>query len=71
MKELYNEYEKSLDIQKKVIKINLIRLKQAQTDCNYREVRRLRSVLRLLYEEKNELEEKSNQLKGYIGKASF
>lgn len=67
MEVLYNEYEKSLQIQKNIIKSNTEKLKKAREVCNYKEVRRLKSLLKMLYEEKWELEEKTHQLKKYLG----
>ena len=67
MEVLYNEYEKSLQIQKDIIKSNTDKLKKARESYNYKEVRRLKALLKMLYEEKWELEEKTHLLKGYLG----
>lgn len=66
MKDLYREYKKSLFIQKEIIKNFTDKLNSARAEYDIKEVRRLKSILRILYEEKNELEEKIHQLRGYI-----
>ncbi len=67
MEQLYREYEKSLEIQNKVIKTNTEKLRRARASCNCKEIKRLNTLLRTLYEEKYELEEKSRALGKYIG----
>lgn len=60
------EYENSIVVQSGVIKTNLEKLKQAQKKSNYKEIKRLNSLLCVLYEEKSELEERAHQLKKYV-----
>lgn len=64
--ELSREYEKSIVIQTKVIQGNLDKLKNARKSLNFKEIKRLNSLLCVLYEEKSELEERAHQLKEYI-----
>lgn len=66
--ELSREYEKSIAVQSRIIKGNLDRLKEARRKANLKEVKRLNSLLCVLYEEKSELEERAHGLKEYIGK---
>ncbi len=66
MKELYKIYADSVTVQKKVIDETTLKLLQAKNAHNISEIKRLNTLLRLLYEEKWELEEKKRQLKSYI-----
>lgn len=54
--ELKTTYENCIEIQKDVIKKNRIRLNAAEKKRDYEEMRRLRYVLNILYDEKTELE---------------
>ncbi len=65
LEQLSKEYEHSIKIQKEVIEINRKKLLQAQKNGNYKEIKRLTLLLRVLYDEKSELEEKANKLKHY------
>lgn len=65
LKELGKEYERSIVIQKKVIEENREKLKKARQTGDFNEMKRLCSLLRVLYDEKSELEEKANQLRNY------
>ncbi len=56
LEELYTQYELSIEKQKKTIEENRIKLKDAHLRHNLGEVERLNRLLRLLYEEKLELE---------------
>ena len=56
LEELYTQYEPSIEKQKKTIEENRIKLKDAHLRHNLGEVERLNRLLRLLYEEKLELE---------------
>ncbi|MCM1485690.1 MAG: hypothetical protein NC122_05740 [Faecalibacterium sp.] len=66
LEELSREYERSIDVQSQVIKGNLDKLKKARKAMNFKEIKRLNSILCILYEEKSELEERAHQLKEYI-----
>ncbi len=68
MEKLYSEYRNSLKIQNEIIRSNLEQLRTAKSNFNYKEVRRLSSILRILYDEKRELEEKSLLLRDYLDK---
>lgn len=65
LKELGQEYERSIVIQQNVIEENRKKLHKARLTGNFTEMKRLNCLLRVLYEEKSELEEKANQLKSY------
>lgn len=66
MSELYLQYEDCIRVQKHVIERNRKRLRQALQSCNAGEVQRLNKVLRVLYEEKSELEERAQGLRDYL-----
>ncbi|MBQ7116589.1 MAG: hypothetical protein IJN88_00075 [Clostridia bacterium] len=63
--DLAKEYDHSVAIQKEVIEINRQKLKQARIKGNYNEVKRLTTLLQILYDEKSELEDKANRLRNY------
>ena len=65
LKDLAREYDHSIKIQKEVIEINRQKLKNARMKGNYNEVKRLTSLLHILYDEKCELENKANRLRNY------
>lgn len=65
LKELSNEYEDSIIVQLEVIESYRARLKVARDKANFKEIKRLNTMLRILYEEKSELEERAYQLKQY------
>lgn len=58
-------YENCIDVQKRVIAANREKLNAAEKELDFAEIRRLRYVLNVLYDEKCELEEKFSQLKEY------
>ena len=63
---LYAQYNHCIDVQKDVIARNRSRLQRAQAAYNMAEVQRLNALLRILYEEKSELEERANGLREYL-----
>ena len=65
-KELSIEYEASILIQKQVIGSYREKLNAAQERHDYKEIKRLNSLLKILYEEKSELEERAVGIKEYI-----
>lgn len=65
LKQLGEEYEKSIQIQTQVIKKNREKLNKARKSYNFKEVKRLNTLLKLLYEEKWEMEEKVVQIRKY------
>lgn len=65
LQELANEYEKSIEVQKNVIKSAREKLNNARKTGNFREIKRLNTLLQVLYDEKGELEEKAYRLKRY------
>ena len=66
MRDLYLQYEDCIRVQKRVIERNRSRLRLALRSCNASEVQRLNKVLRVLYEEKSELEERAQGLREYL-----
>jgi hypothetical protein len=66
MGEHYLQYEHCIAVQKRVIDRNRRRLWQALHAANAGEVQRLNKVLRVLYEEKSELEERAQGLREYL-----
>ncbi len=66
LKQLGMEYEESITIQKEIIKKNRERLAQAMKKHNFKEVQRLNSLLKTLYEEKWELEEMAVEIRRYL-----
>ncbi|MBQ3135872.1 MAG: hypothetical protein IJB74_00175 [Clostridia bacterium] len=65
LQDLAKEYDHSVAVQKQVIEINRKKLLQARRKENYTEVKRLSTLLQILYDEKSELEEKANRLRNY------
>ncbi len=65
LQELANEYEKSIEVQKNVIKSAREKLQNARKSGDFREIKRLNTVLQVLYDEKYELEEKAHKLRNY------
>ncbi len=63
--DLIDTYAECIEIQNKVISVNRARLNVAEKKRDYEEMRRLRKVLNILYDERNELEELNNCLKEY------
>lgn len=64
--QLSNEYDCAITNQKFVIGRYREKLNKAQKEKNFKEVKRLNSLLRILYEEKSELEERAVGIKEYI-----
>lgn len=63
---LYVQYNHCIEVQKNVIARYRARLQRAQRTFNMAEVQRLNALLRILYEEKSELEERANGLREYL-----
>lgn len=66
MEELFNVYNNSVAVQIKVIAATRERLKLARKVHNISEAKRLETLLKVLYDEKTELEEKRRQIKEYL-----
>ena len=64
--QLGREYEESIILQKEIIKKNRDRLNVARKRFNYNEIKRLNTLLKILYEEKWELEEKAAAIRKYL-----
>lgn len=56
LKELKATYDNCIKVQNDVISKNRLRLHRAEKSRDYEEMRRLRHVLNILYDEKTELE---------------
>ena len=65
LNELRNTYYDCIEVQKNVIKINRLKLCKAEKKRDYEEMRRLRRVLNILYDEKTELEYLALSLEKY------
>lgn len=63
---MYGEYENAINVQKEVINKRREELKAAREKGNFREVKRLNTLLVLLCQEKSELEERARGLREYI-----
>lgn len=63
---MYGEYENAINIQKEVISKRREELKTARDRGNFKEVKRLNSLLVVLCQEKSELEERARGLREYI-----
>lgn len=68
MEQLYIEYENSIAIQQNAIRNTTEKLNKAKRGYNYTEIKRLNTLLRVLYEEKWELEEKARGIRRYMEK---
>lgn len=66
LEELHAQYERSIEIQKKTIAENRIKLRQAQQRHNLGEIARLNRLIHLLYEEKLEMEGAAISLREYF-----
>ncbi|MBR5827244.1 MAG: hypothetical protein IKY78_09205 [Clostridia bacterium] len=66
MEELYKVYNDSVAVQISVIAATREKLKKAKNAHNISETKRLESLLKVLYDEKAELEEKRRLIKEYL-----
>ena len=66
MEELYMVYDDSVTVQISVIAATREKLKKAKNAHNISETKRLESLLKVLYDEKAELEEKRRLIKEYL-----
>lgn len=65
LRELGNTYENCIAVQQKVIDSYRKKLNEARKSYNWKEVQRLNSLLRVLYEEKTELERAAHDIDKY------
>lgn len=65
LQELGKEYDNSIEVQSAVIEAFRKKLNEARKSYNLREVSRLNRLLKILYDEKSELEERARGLKSY------
>ena len=66
LRELSKTYEECISVQDKVIAAYREKLKTARKEFNMKEVARLNSLIRVLYEEKMELQLSAHQMKRYL-----
>ena len=66
LEELYIQYERSIEKQKKAIEENRQKLRDAHSRHNLGEVARLNRLIHLLYEEKLELEGAAVSIREYF-----
>lgn len=66
LSELSATYEKSIALQQEIIDKTRLRLKKASAEFNFKEIERLNSLLRILYDEKSELELSAYEMKKYL-----
>lgn len=66
LEELYKQYEKAIEKQKKTIEEYRILLKKAYTAKDQGEIARLNRYIRLLYEEKLEMEGHAIDMREYF-----
>ncbi|MBQ1243191.1 MAG: hypothetical protein II356_03950 [Clostridia bacterium] len=66
LSELSATYEKSIALQQEIIDKTRLKLKKASAEFNFKEIERLNSLLRILYDEKSELELSAYEMKKYL-----
>ncbi len=66
LSELSATYEKSIALQQEIIDKTRLKLKKASAEFNFKEIERLNSLLRVLYDEKSELELSAYEMKKYL-----
>lgn len=66
MEQLQKDYENSIRIQQEVIDKNREKLNKARKQHNFKEIQRLNRLLKTLYDEKWELEEKAIDIRRYL-----
>ncbi len=64
--QLYNQYEQSIIIQGEVIETYKEKLKKARQQKNPAEIERLQKLLKILSDEKHELQTASIEMKRYL-----
>lgn len=64
--QLYNQYEQSIVIQSQVIESYKEKLKKARLQKNPAEIERLQKLLKILTEEKHELQSASIEMRRYL-----
>ena len=64
--QLSSTYEECIRIQQRIIDSNRTKLKEAHKKYNMKEVQRLNSLLKVLYDEKAELENAVNEMTKYL-----
>ncbi len=66
LRELSKTYEECISVQDKVIASYRKKLNEAHKKFNMKEVARLNSLIRVLYEERMELQLSAHQMKKYL-----
>ena len=70
MEQLYKTYEHSLTVQGEALESARARLKNAIAHGKRSEIQHLKSLVRVLYEEKWELEERKREIGSYLAASS-
>lgn len=65
LRDLGNTYENCISVQQKVIDNYRKKLNEARKEYNWKEVQRINSLLRVLYDEKVELERAAHDIDKY------
>lgn len=63
---MYGEYQSAISLQEQIIKKRRDELNNARKNGNYKEIKKLNTLLLVLYQEKSELEERARGLREYI-----
>lgn len=66
LSELSKTYEKSIALQQEIIERYRQRLNKAKTELNFKEMQRLNTLIKMLNDEKKDLEVSAYELKKYL-----
>lgn len=66
LSELSKTYEKSIALQQEIIERYRQRLNRAKTELNFKEMQRLTTLIKMLNDEKKDLEVSAYELKKYL-----
>ncbi|MBQ4267445.1 MAG: hypothetical protein IJB93_04560 [Clostridia bacterium] len=66
LSELSKTYEKSIALQQEIIERYRQRLNRAKTELNFKEMQRLNTLIKMLNDEKKDLEVSAYELKKYL-----
>lgn len=66
LSELSKTYEKSIALQQEIIERYRQRLNRAKTELNFKEMQRLNALIKMLNDEKKDLEVSAYELKKYL-----
>ena len=68
IEELAEDYDAALKIQQQAIDAQRARLHEALSRCDFAEIKHRNTVLRMLYDEKDELVQRRKELRSYINR---